>query len=238
LMHFNWLGWEAETAAMWCLPLVGMEAVALGFERLQRTRWALPFHLVALAALVLSLDVMAIFGPTLTMLGASASEGGFLDEKRLETFSLALNGLIFLTLMLCAERTRSLDLRRIGRWLEVIALPHWLLPLYSNATHHRENSWVIIDVAVYLAAVAALLVLGSWRGRWRLLVGAMAGVALGCHLLVDLELVPARLFVISIGLLGLLMAVGTYLRLRLAPRPRIGASVSRASLDRPVEDQR
>jgi hypothetical protein len=46
--------------------------------------------------------------------------------------------------------------------------------------------------------------------------------------------VPSRLFVISIGLIGLLMAVGTYLRLRLAPRARLPGG---ASLDRDLDDR-
>jgi serine/threonine protein kinase len=218
LMLFNWLNWETHIAAMWCLPLVAMEVAALGFERFQRIRWALPFHLVALGALIVALDVMATSGRTLSMLGFAAGEGGFLDPKRLETFSLALNGSVFLGLMLLVERARSLDLRRIGRWLEVIAIPHWLMPLYFSATNHRDDRSVLADVGFYIGAVCILLLLGSWRGRWRLLLGAMGGVALGCHLLVDLDLVPARLFVVSIGLIGLLLAIGTYLYLRLAPR--------------------
>jgi hypothetical protein len=224
LMLFNWLNWETHIAAMWCLPLVAMEVAALGFERFQRIRWALPFHLVALGALIVALDVMATSGRTLSMLGFAAGEGGFLDPKRLETFSLALNGSVFLGLMLLVERARSLDLRRIGRWLEVIAIPHWLMPLYFSATNHRDDRSVLADVGFYIGAVCILLLLGSWRGRWRLLLGAMGGVALGCHLLVDLDLVPARLFVVSIGLIGLLLAIGTYLYLRLAPRAQRATS--------------
>jgi hypothetical protein len=41
LMVFDWLGWQPEVAALWCLPLVTMEAGALAFERIKRTRWAL-----------------------------------------------------------------------------------------------------------------------------------------------------------------------------------------------------
>jgi serine/threonine protein kinase len=220
LTLFNFLGWEPQIAAAWCLPLVGMELAALGCERIQRTRWALPFHLVAVAALVLALDIMASTGPTLQMLGIGPHDGGFLNAQRIETFSFALNGFIFLALMLVAERAKSLDLRRIGRWLEVIAIPHWLLPLYASANGQPDKPGVLGDVALYMAAVLVLLVLGSWRGRWRLLIGAMGGVALGCHLLVALQLVPALFFVIGLGVMGLLLAIGTYLRLRLAPVPR------------------
>ena len=52
---FNWLRKKAEIQALWCLPLAAMETVALLLERRGRVRWTLPFHLVALLALLLGL---------------------------------------------------------------------------------------------------------------------------------------------------------------------------------------
>jgi len=70
LLLFNWLGQKPEVQALWCLPLVAMEPAALFLERRGRVRWTMPFHLVAVAALVLGLDIMAFNGPTLNMAGS------------------------------------------------------------------------------------------------------------------------------------------------------------------------
>ena len=76
LLLFNWLEKRPEIQALWCLPLVGMELVALLLEKSGRVRWTLPFHLVALLALVVGLDVIAFHGPTLKMLGVARTPGG------------------------------------------------------------------------------------------------------------------------------------------------------------------
>ena len=60
LLLFNWLDQKPEIQALWCLPLVALEPVALVLERKGRVRWTLPFHLVALLALVVGLDVIAL----------------------------------------------------------------------------------------------------------------------------------------------------------------------------------
>ena len=52
LLLFDWLSQKPEIQALWCLPLAAMEPVALFLERRGRVRWTLPFHLVALTALV------------------------------------------------------------------------------------------------------------------------------------------------------------------------------------------
>lgn len=110
LLQFNWLDLDAEFQALTCLPLVGFEAVALALERRGRVRWTRPFHLVALLALVVGLDVMAFQGSTLEMIGFAPAPGRYLDETRLQALSLTLNGMLFLGLMLLTERSLSLDL--------------------------------------------------------------------------------------------------------------------------------
>ena len=216
LLVCGWLDREPDVRAMWCLPFVGVEYVALRLESVGRVKWAMPFHLGALLALVGALDAMAGFGPTFDMLGLNGTT--FLDEDRQRMLSFALNGCVFFVLMLLTERASSLDLRRISRVLEILVQPHLLVPLYVSATIHREDPAIMVDVCLYLAAAVALLVLAPWRSRWRLLIGGLGGIAFGCHLLIDLELVPKRPFVLTIGMLGLACAVGTYLWLFLAPR--------------------
>jgi hypothetical protein len=204
--------------ALWLLPLTGFSIVALGFEKRGRVRWALPFHLVALLVLVAALDVMASAGPTLAMLGVNESLAPFFNRSRQEFLSLALNGILFLALMLVTENARSLDLRRGSRVLEVLAIVHLLGGLYRNAQAQRADAGVLIDVSLYLAAVLMLLVLGPWRSRWRMLVGALSGLALGSYLLIDLNLVPKKPFILGLGAIGLITALVAYAYLVVVPR--------------------
>ena len=218
LLQLNWLKQPPEIQALWLLPLIVFSGIALQFERAGRVRWALPFHLIALLALVGALDVMAGYGPTLSMLGLDEKFSPWLDSNRQQFLSFAINGALFLALMLATENARSLDLRRGSRVLEMIAIMHLLGGLYQNAQHHRSDPHVFGDVILYLAAVALLLVLGPWRSRWRMLVGALGGVALGSFLLIDLNLVPRKPFVLLLGAAGLITALTAYCYLLAAPR--------------------
>jgi serine/threonine protein kinase len=218
LLQLNWLKQSPEIQSVWMLPLVAFSGIALQFERLGRVRWALPFHLVALLVLVAALDVMAGHGPTLSMLGLNEEFSPWLDPERQQFLSFALNGVLFLALMLATENAQSLDLRRGSRLLEGIAILHLLGGLYQNAQAHRADPRVMSDVSLYLAAVALLLVLGPWRSRWRMLVGALGGVALGSYLLIDLNLVSRKPFVLILGAAGLLTALVAYRYLLVAPR--------------------
>lgn len=218
LLQFNWLARDPEVMALWLVPLTLLLFVALAFERAGRVRWALPFHLVALVTLVGALDVIAVAGPTLGMIGIDQSIASFFNPSRQEFLSLALNGALFLGLMLATENSRSLDLRRASRVLEIIALVHLLGALYRNAQTQRDDSRVLIDVGLYLGAVLLLLVLGPWRSRWRMLVGALSGVALGTYLLIDLNLVPRKPFILTLGAIGLVTALAAYAYLIVMPR--------------------
>lgn len=218
LMVWNWLALRPEIQALWCLPLVLVEGVAIVFEKRGRVRWAPPFDLVALVALVGSLDAIANSGPTLGMLGVREVEIGYWQHDRLQALSFALNGVAFLALMLLTERARNADLRRISRTMELVALPHILLPIYFNAAGHKDEPSVWTDVALYLVAAAILLILGPWRSRWRLLVAGLGGAAFGCHLLIALDLVPAKTFVLALGAVALAVALGAYVHVMRAPQ--------------------
>ena len=211
LLLFNWLDRKPEIKALWCLPLVALEPVALALERKGRVRWTMPFHLVALLALVIGLDVIAFNGPTLKMLGVDGVRWPYFDPDRLKAFSIVLNGLGFLLLMLFTERAPSLDLRRTSKWLEVLAIVHTLSALFINAMNHRnDHAHVRADVWLYLAAAAVFMVLAPFRSRWRLLVGGLAGCGLGSYLLVELDIVNPKSFIIGLGFAGLLAALGTF----------------------------
>ncbi len=210
LTLMNWLDQKPEVKALWCLPLAGSEAIALRLEARGRVRWTLPFHVVALLALVGGLDGIALNGPTLHMLGVTTERWPFFDGTRLQAFSLALNGALFLGLMLVAERASSLDLRRASRLLEILAILHILSALFANALAHRGDVYVRWDVWIYVASALALVLLAAMRSRWRMLVGGLAGCGLGSFLLVDLGLVSRRPFIVGLGIGGLLVALGAF----------------------------
>lgn len=218
LLPFNWLEQKPEIMALWCLPLALLEVVALGFERAGRVRWTMPFHLIALAAIVVGLDVVAFNGPTLQLLGVTEARGSYFDPERQTAFSFVLNGMVFLLLMLGAERSASLDLRRAAKWLEVLALLHVISALFGNALEHRDSPLVRYDVWIYLAAALCFAVLAPFRSRWRMLVGGLFACGLGSYLLVDLGLVARKPFVIGLGVVGLSVALGAFAYVRRGAR--------------------
>ncbi|MGH7942535.1 MAG: serine/threonine-protein kinase [Limisphaerales bacterium] len=214
LLCFDWLDKKPEIQALWCLPLAVLEPVGLALERNRRVRWTMPFHLVALLALVIGLDVIAWDGPTLKMLGLTTGRFPYFDANRQIAFSFVLNGVLYLALMLFTERAASLDLRRASKLLEVLAITHTLSALFINAMNHRNDPDVRLDVWIYLGAAALFMVLAPFRSRWRLLVGGLAGCGLGSYLLVDLGIVDRKSFIIGLGFVGLICALGTFAYVR------------------------
>jgi hypothetical protein len=232
LLCFNWLDQNAQTRAVWCLPLTLIELVALALERKGRVRWTLPFHLTALLALVAGLDVIALRGPTLRMLGVDGARWPYFDETRLDAFSIVLNGVLFLALTFVTERAPSLDLRRSGKLLEVLAVSHTISALFLNAMEHRTDAHVRADVVIYLSAAGVLMVLGSFRSKWRLLVGGLAGCGLGSYLLVELGIVNRKVFISGLGFAGLVVALGTFYLAR--RRARATSSPSQSDRSRVI----
>jgi serine/threonine protein kinase len=226
LLRFNWLEQKPEIQALWCLPMALMEFVALKLERAGRVRWTTPFHLVAAGAIVIGLDVVAFNGPTLEMLGVTTERWGYFDHERQVAFSVVLNGLLFLALMLVGERSASLDLRRASKWLEVLAIIHTISALFANAMQHEGKPLVRADVWIYLAAALFFALLAPFRSRWRMLVGGLVGCGLGSYLLVHLNLVARRPFILGLGLLGLAVALGAFSYVKLGTRAdgRYGAA--------------
>jgi len=208
---FNWLEQKPEIQALWCLPLALMEFVALALERAGRVRWTMPFHLIAVGAIVIGLDVVAFNGPTLKMLGVTPERWSYFDPDRQKAFSVVLNGLLFLTLMLVGERSASLDLRRASKWLEVLAILHIISALFANAmSRDKTDPLLRVDVWLYLAAALFFVVFAPFRSRWRMLVGGLVGCGLGSYLLVHLDLVARKPFIIGLGLVGLAVALGAF----------------------------
>jgi hypothetical protein len=144
------------------------------------------------------------------MLGVNGTRWHYFDPDRLKALSFVLNGLLFLVLMLFAERSKSLDLRRAGKLLEVLAIVHIESALFVNAMNHQGAPHVRADVGLYLAATALFMILAALLSRWRLLVGGLAGCGLGSYLLVYLGLVQRKPFIVGLGFAGLLIALGTF----------------------------
>lgn len=212
----GWLDWRPYKQALVCLPLLAAVPVALAFERAGRVRWSSPYHWIGLLTLLGAGGVIAWEGPTLELLGVAP--GGYFDAERLRDLSLALNGGLFLGLMFLTERASSLDLRRAARVLEMAALVHVEGALFASANSHRADVWVRVDVGLYLAAALLFLGVGAWRGRWRMLVGALLAVALGSYLLVDLRLVPRAPFILGMGGGSFVVALLAFVYLVRAPR--------------------
>lgn len=210
LLPFNWLDRKTEIMALWCLPLSALEFVSLAFERAGRVRWTMPFHLIALTAVVVGLDVVAACGPTLSMMGVTQATWNYLDKERLVTFSFVLNGILFLVLMLLTERAPSLDLRRASKWFEVLAILHTIAALFQNALQHRDDALVRYDVWIYLGVAIFFAALAPFRSRWRMLCGGLLGSGLGSYLLVDLGLVNRKPFIIAMGAVGLAVALSVF----------------------------
>jgi hypothetical protein len=82
--------------------------------------------------------------------------------------------------------------------------------LFANAMQHEGKPLVRVDVWVYLAVALVFTVLAPFRSRWRMLVGGLVGCGLGSYLLVYLNLVARKPFIIGLGLLGLAVALGAF----------------------------
>lgn len=224
LLLFNWLEKKPEIQALWCLPLVGMEGIALWLEKKGRVRWTMPFHLIASLTLVAGLDVMAFYGPTLSLLGITEAGWPYFDHCRQVSLSVVANGMCFLGLTFLSERSFSLDLRRMAKWLEMLAMVHVLSALYVNAWNHHNADFLRVDVALYIAAAVLFSVLAPFRSRWRMLVGGLIGCGLGSYLLVSLGLVAKKTFIVSLGIAGICLAFGAFLFVRLKSTSNAGAN--------------
>jgi hypothetical protein len=61
-------------------------------------------------------------------------------------------------------------------------------------------------------------VLAPFRSRWRMLVGGLIACGLGSYLLVDLNLVARQPFIIGLGIVGIVVALGAFAYVRRGAR--------------------
>ena len=192
---------KAHEIALRFLPLVLFAVPGLLLESQNKVRWAMPFHLVALAALLGSLDVMALKGGLLEVLGLGTVAG----PARLPYLGFAAAGLVLAVLSLALERARSFDLRRAARLLQLVAAFHLVGALGWSAAVNGAGR----DVLALGAASALLLVLGRFHRRPLLAAGA-AGFVLALSLTAINGIVAPGSFALALSGAGLLGALGIY----------------------------
>lgn len=224
LLVGDYLGWQNDGwKSVAFLPLALLLPFGLKLEQQGRVRWALPFHLLVLLVVVLSLDALANAGGPLELIEP-------VDDRHLTFFAYAINGALFIAMMWICERSKSLDLRRGARILEWIAPFHILGGLLFYATDvaqiietPKQGQWVYYGldlvgwraVGLYLGAVATTLILASWGWRSRFLFGGLAGIITGTLLLLEHTLLPQFWVVLVAAALGMLVALWAYHRIRI-----------------------
>lgn len=191
----------AHEIALRFVPLVLLAVPGLLLESQGKVRWAMPFHLVALTALVVPLDVMALRGQLLELLGLGTVAGA----ARLPYLGFAAAGLLLAILSLAFERARSFDLRRGARFLQLLAAVHLVGALgYSAAVNAAGR-----DVVALGGASALLLVLGRFDRRPLLVAGAL-GFVLALGLVATGGIMAPGSFALALSGAGLLGALGIY----------------------------
>jgi len=191
----------AHEIALRFLPLVLLAVPGLLLESQGKVRWAMPFHLVALAALVSSLDVMALRGGLLNLLGLGTVAG----VARVPYLGFAAAGLVLAVLSLALERARSFDLRRGARFLQLLAAIHLVGGLGWSAAVNGAGR----DVVALGAASALLLVLGRFGRRPLLVAGGLGLVLALCLAAIGGAAAPAS-FALALSGAGLLGSLGIY----------------------------
>lgn len=194
-------GLAAHEIALRFLPLVLLAVPGLLLESQGKVRWAMPFHLAALAALLGALDVMALKGGLLEVLGFGTVAG----PARLPYLGFAAAGLVLAVLSLALERARSFDLRRAARLLQLLAALHLVVALGWSAAVNGAGR----DIIALGAASALLLVLGRFDRR-QLLVAGGAGFVLALGLAAATGVVAPGSFALALSGAGLLGALGIY----------------------------
>jgi hypothetical protein len=196
---------KAHEIALRFLPLVLLTVPGLLLESQGKVRFAMPFHLVALGALLGALDVMALRGGLLEILGLGSVAG----EARLPYLGFAAAGLVLAGASLALERARSFDLRRGGRFLRLVAAVHLVGALGWNAAVNGAGR----DVVALAVASVLLLVLGRFGSRRSFLAAGGLGLVLAlCLAAVGGAAAPAP-YSLALAGAGLLGALGIHLYL-------------------------
>jgi serine/threonine protein kinase len=137
-----------DTIAEWYLtPGVLLFVLGMGWDMIRKNPlFAAPFYIVGLTLLLLSMTLIAYFGPTLQWLGWAPAVQ---DTTRQISYSFMINGAIYLAFGLLADRSTSSSwLRWIGSLLFWLAPSHLLIPILR-----LENQWPIAGTSWTLAEI-------------------------------------------------------------------------------------
>lgn len=149
----------AAVARWYLTPGVMFFAVGIFWDLLRKNAsFAAPFYIAGLLLLLLSLSLIAYFGPTVQWLGLARAHDGT-QLARLIDYSFMINGVIYLCFALIADRSPSSPwLRWIGGVLFWLAPTHLLLPVLrlEDQWPIAGSSWTIPELVLPVTALAFL----------------------------------------------------------------------------------
>ncbi len=151
-------GGHVDTVAGWYLgPAAALLLVAVGWDLKWKVQpFAAPFYVAGLIILLLSMTLIARFGPTLQWLGWMRLTPGPELTRQIHCSFIA-NGAIYLIAGLLADRSESSPwLRWIGSVLFWLAPSHILIPILrlEDDWPIMSTNWTVPEVILPLAALA------------------------------------------------------------------------------------
>jgi len=144
-----------DTVAGWYLvPGLLLFVLGMTWDLIRKNPFfATPFYVVGLTLLLVSMTLIAYFGPTLQWLGWTH---GTNDATRQISYSFMINGGIYLAFGLLADRSTSSSwLRWIGSLLFWLAPSHLLIPILrlENQWPIAGTSWTFAEIVLLIAAL-------------------------------------------------------------------------------------
>ena len=147
-----------------------------GFEKMQKPRFARPFHWLGGLSLLIGLYKLAKV-PLLTWIGVD-----FLEAQAATGWSLAISGFLFLVVTYLLESSIRLERRRLSNYLE------WVCPVFilggfyqaalssSPILDWQASGGIWLAIGPFIAAVAMFIALTARSWRPRFMISAMAWV--------------------------------------------------------------
>ncbi|MEC9476833.1 MAG: serine/threonine-protein kinase [Planctomycetota bacterium] len=220
LLVAGYLTWEAGAQALGILSITIAWMVGTGFEKMQKPRFARPFHWLGGLTLLIGLYKLSQV-PLLSWIGIDAME-----PQAATGWSLAISGLMLLLITYFLENSIRLERRRIANYLEWVCPVFILGGLYQAALSSnpiagwQTSSSIWVAIGPFIAAVAMFITLTARSWRPRFMISAMAGIALSVRLVQHHNLIPIEVMLLLVSLGGLLLAAVFYIRMELATHTR------------------
>lgn len=216
LLLAGYLTWEEGPQSLGILSITIAWMMGTGFERMQKSRFARPFHWLGGLSLVVGLYMLAKV-PLLSWIGVD-----FLNSQTTAGWSLAISGFLLLIITYLLENSIRLERRRISNYLEW-ACPAFILGgLYQAALSSKpiqdwdSSAGLWLTIGPFIGAVAMFIALTARAWKPRFMISAMAGIALSVHLIRHHDLIPVKPMLLLVSFGGLLLAAAFYIRMELA----------------------